>query len=257
MPFALVTGASKGIGKSIAEILAGHQQDLILVARSADLLQQEAQRLSDQFKVRVEAFAIDLSAPDAPQKIYDWCTEKGFILNMLVNNAGYGLSGSFEKYSSRENMDMMQVNMATPVHLIRLFLPMLRSQTKSYILNVASSAAYQAVPGLSLYAASKAFILSFSRGLRQELKKTTVSVTCVSPGATDTDFPNRAKIGKKGMQAAQKVNMTPEAVAQAAVKAMYAGRPEVITGFINKLGAFLVWVLPKGLVETTAMKLYQ
>ena len=152
---------------------------------------------------------------------------------------------------------MMQLNMATLVGMTRIFLPELRTRSKAYILNVASSAAYQAVPGLTLYAATKSFVLAFSRGLHQELSKSAVTVTCVSPGATDTDFPNRAQIGEKGMKAAEKLNMSPAAVASIAVRAMLAGKAEVITGFVNKLGAAMAWLLPKTLVERTAMKIYE
>jgi len=257
MIFTLITGASKGIGKAIAEELAKRQHNLLLIARSEKLLQQETERLSTQYKIKTDYLAIDLSSRDAPENIYEWCVEKNYSVNILVNNAGYGLSGSMEKYEEAENINMMQVNMITPVHLCQLFLPMLRQQGKSYILNIASSAAYQAVPYLSIYSATKAFILNFSRGLRQELRKTPVSVTCISPGATNTDFVVRAKIGTKGLKAADKVNMSPEAVADIAVKAMFAGKAEVITGFLNKLGAFAVWLLPKGLVERTAMKIYE
>jgi len=108
-----------------------------------------------------------------------------------------------------------------------------------------------------VYAGTKSFVLSYSRGLRQELKKTNVSVTCISPGATDTDFVVRAQIGEKGLKTAGKVNMSANAVAKIAVESMLARKPEVITGFINKLGAFFVWLLPKSLVEKTAMKIYE
>jgi len=257
MTFTLITGASKGIGKAIAEELAKRQCNLILIARSETLLKEEAQYLADKYKIKTDYLAIDLSSAGVAEDIYNWCTNKNYTVNILVNNAGYGLSGSLEKYSVEENINMMQVNMIIPVHLCQLFLPMLRQQQQSYILNIASSAAYQAVPYLSLYAATKVFILNFSRGLRQELRKTPVSVTCISPGATNTDFVVRAKIGKKGLKAADKVNMSPESVAGIAVRAMFAGKAEVITGLLNKLGAFAVWLLPKGLVERTAMKIYE
>jgi len=257
MVFTLITGASKGIGKAIAEELAKRQHNLLLIARSEKLLQEETKRLSDQYKIKTDYLAIDLSSPDTPGNLYNWCVEKNYSVNILVNNAGYGLSGSMEKYEEAENIDMMQVNMITPVHLCQLFLPMLRQQDKSYILNIASSAAYQAIPYLSIYSATKVFILNFSRGLRQELRKTPVSVTCISPGATNTDFVVRAKIGEKGLKAADKVNMSPEAVARIAVNAMFAGKAEVITGFVNKLGAFMVWLLPKILVERIAMRIYE
>jgi short-subunit dehydrogenase len=257
MEYALITGASKGIGKAVAEELARRKFNLLLVARSGELLKQEAHDMETRYGVKTDWLALDLSSADAATKVFDWCESRAYSVGVLVNNAGYGLSGPFEKYALPEQLNMMQLNMMTLVSLTRLFLPELRRQPRGYILNIASSAAYQAVPGLSLYAATKSFVLAFSRGLHQELRKTTVSVTCISPGATDTDFPNRAQIGEKGMKAAQRLNMAPAAVASLAVKAMLAGKAEVITGFINKLGAAMAWLLPKTLVERTAMKIYE
>jgi short-subunit dehydrogenase len=257
MDYALVTGASKGIGKAIATNLAARGFNVLLVARSEDLLQQEAARIAAQYPVSTDWLALDLSTAEAPQNVYDWCRAKGYTVQALVNNAGYGLSGPFEKYSPQEYVNMMTLNMTALVALTRLFLPHLRAQPHAYILNVASSAAYQAVPGLSTYAATKAFVLLFSRGLHQELRKTSVSVTCVSPGATDTDFPNRAQVGAKGLKAAERLNMTPETVAALATRAMLSGKAEVITGFVNKVGATLAWLLPKNLVENIAGKIYE
>ncbi|HMH21438.1 MAG TPA: SDR family NAD(P)-dependent oxidoreductase, partial [Puia sp.] len=169
MEYALITGASKGIGRAIAGELASRKYNLLLVARSWDLLEKAAAELSSQYGVKVEWLALDLSGADAAQKVLEWCREKGYAVSVLVNNAGYGLSGPFEKYSLAEHQNMMQLNMGTLVGMTRLFLPELRRQPKAYIMNIASSAAYQAVPKLSLYAATKAFVLSFSRGLHQEL----------------------------------------------------------------------------------------
>lgn len=257
MAYALITGASKGIGKAIAEELAARKIDLLLVARSAEMLQQVAKELTEKHAVKTAYLAIDLSEENAVQKVFNWCAENNYNIQILVNNAGYGLSGAFDKYTLAENLNMLQLNTQVPVALTQLFLPQLLLQPQAYILNTASSAAYQSVPGLSLYAATKAFVLSFSRGLHQELRYKNVSVTCVSPGATDTDFVVRAQLGPKGLKAASQVNMTPEAVAKIAVKAMFNKKPEVITGTVNKLGAFLSWLLPKALVERTAMKVYQ
>jgi uncharacterized protein len=147
--------------------------------------------------------------------------------------------------------------MYVPVELCKLFLPQLKQLKKAYILNIASTTSYQAVPGFTIYAASKAFMLSFSRGLQQELKKTNVSVTCVSPGSTDTDFVNRSEANDKAKKMAQKVNMTPEAVAKIAVKSMFNKRIEVVAGFINKLSIFLIWLLPKQVAEISALKIYK
>lgn len=255
--YALITGASKGIGKAIAIELATRGFNVLLVARSEELLQQVAAGITSRYKVKADWLALDLAHPDAPQNVYNWCRAKGYVVRALINNAGYGLSGPFEKYPLEQHWNMMQLNMQTLVGLVRLFLPDLRQLPRAYVLNIASSAAYQAVPKLSLYAATKAFVLAFSRGLHQEMQGTSVSITCVSPGATDTDFPNRAQLGEKGMKAAEKFNMSPEKVASLAVKGMLAGRSEVITGFINKLGAAMAWLLPKSVVEKTAMKIYE
>ena len=256
MSYALITGASKGIGKKIAEELAAKKVDLLLVARTETLLKELADDLSKRYQVKTAYLVIDLSVPSSPNSIIDWVNKNGFGVSILVNNAGYGHSGLFTKYTAQEHKDMMQVNMIVPVELTNRLIPELKKHPKSYILNIASSAAYQAVPGLAVYAASKAFLLSFSRGLQFELRKTNISVTAVSPGGTETDFANRAKVGRKAMKAGEKLNMTAEAVAKIAVNALFSGKTEVIAGFINKLGAFLVWLLPKKLTESTASNIY-
>lgn len=257
MSYALITGASKGIGKAIAEELARRNSNVLLVARSEALLKEVASQLASTYSIQADYLAVDLAEPEAPRRIFDWCQAKGYTVQTLVNNAGYGLSGPFERHSVTANAEMMQVNNVALVGLCQWFLPLLRQQPRAYILNIASSAAYQAVPGLSLYAATKAFVLAFSRGLHQELRQSSVSVTCVSPGSTDTDFVSRAQMGEKALKAAKQVNMTSEAVAKLAVDALYAGKSEVVTGFINKLGAFAAWLLPKNLVERTTMKIYE
>lgn len=256
MHYALVTGASKGIGKAIAEELAARKNNLLLIARSEPLLKEIARDLAGKYGVQTAYLAVDLAAPNAVEQVIQWLQQNNYAVNVLVNNAGYGLSGDFDTYSAEEHAAMMQVNMTVPVMLTRSLLPELKKQ-KSYILNIASSAAYQSVPGLSLYAATKAFLLNFTRGLAYELKNTSVSATAISPGGTDTDFANRAQVSAKAVKAGQKLNMTPQAVARIAVKAMYAGKTEVITGLVNKVGAALAWLLPKKLTESTAAGLYK
>ncbi|MEZ0539612.1 SDR family NAD(P)-dependent oxidoreductase [Fibrella arboris] len=257
MSYALITGASRGIGLAIAAELARRNYNLLLVARSGDQLQQLARQLAADYRVSVDSLAVDLSDPAAPQQVVDWCMTNKYAVSVLVNNAGYGLSGQFEQYAVSDNLAMMQVNMTALVELTQRLLPELRRQPRGYVLNIASSTAYQALPGMSLYAATKVFVLNFSRGLHHELAGTSVSVTCISPGATDTGFNDRAQINQKAREAAKKITMTPEAVAKQAVVAMLAGKAEVITGGINKLGAFAAWLLPKGIVEKTAYKIYK
>ena len=256
MPFALITGASRGIGKAIARDLAARGYDLLLVARSEDLLKETASEIAAGSRVDCRWLALDLSGDQAAAGVYEYCKQQALPVSILVNNAGYGLSGPFEKYTAETHAEMLHLNIVTLVSLTRLFLPELKKQPAAYVLNIGSSAAYQAVPFLSAYAASKSFVLNFSRGLRGELKGTNVSVTCVCPGPTDTNFVNRANIGEKGQKAAARFNMSPESVAHIAVDSLFKQRAEVITGAMNKLSAFFAWLFPKSMVESIAKKLY-
>lgn len=257
MSYALITGASKGIGKAIAYNLATRKINLLLIARSGNLLNEIADDLIKKYEVKVKYLCVDLAEENAAEIIFRWIIENNIQINILINNAGYGLSGNFEKYTAQTHADMMNVNMISPVKLTSLFLPMLKQQEKSYILNIASNAAYQAVPYLSTYAASKSFVVSFSRGLQYELRKTNVSVTCVSPGGTATDFALRADVGEKAIKVGEKLNMSPSDVAAIAVNSMFKKKREVITGFINKFGALMVWLTPKRLSEKVAASLYK
>lgn len=257
MSYALITGASKGIGKAIALELAAKKYNVLLVARSEDALKNLCSEIENEFNVKADFLAIDLSESNSPEEVLNWVKSKNIDLSVLVNNAGYGLSGYFEKYPLEETLNMMQLNMQALVKFTSCFLPELKKTKQSYILNVASTAAYQSVPGLSTYAATKSFVLSFSRGLHQEFKGTNVSITCLSPGATDTDFVKRANLGEKGLKAAEKVNMTPKDVARIGLSAMFNKKPEVVAGAVNKLGTFLAWLLPKNIVEKVAMSAYK
>src|SRR5258705_5507775 len=213
MATALITGATKGIGKAIAEELAKRKTDVLLIARTEPLLKEIAHFLHSSHGINADYLAIDLTKEGAAKKIYDWCIEKKYNISILINNAGYGLSGHFEKTSLEQHLDVMRVNMNAIVELCFYFLPVLRQHEKAYILNIASQASFQAVPGLNIYAASKAFLQSFSRGLGYELRNTNVSVTVACPGSTDTDFANRAKVGLKALKAAKTFNMSPGKVA--------------------------------------------
>ncbi|MFY8090272.1 MAG: SDR family NAD(P)-dependent oxidoreductase [Chitinophagaceae bacterium] len=257
MSFALITGASKGIGKAMAYEFASKKKNILLVARSENLLSEISKDICKKYNVDVYYLAIDLAEENAAKKVKQWCFDNIYTVDVLVNNAGYGLSGSFEKYTYKEYQAMMQVNMNVPLQLIQEFLPSLKENKQSYILNIASAAAYQAVPGLNVYAGTKSFILSMSRSLSFELRNTNISVTCVSPGATESDFANRANVtGEKALKMAEKVNMKPEAVAKFAIKAMYAKKTEAIPGFLNRATTFFVWLLPKKISEKMAADIY-
>jgi short-subunit dehydrogenase len=258
MPTALITGASRGIGRALALGLAQRGYDLLLVARSAPQLKELAQEVQARHQRQAQVLALDLTKADAAAELATWVahhTPDG--LAVLVNNAGYGLWGRFEQLNLEEQLNMLQLNLNLPVQLTYALLPLLRRAAKGYILNVASTAAYQAVPSLTVYAASKAFLLSFSRGLRYELKGSGISVTCLSPGATTTDFGNRAGMGSELQAVANKVSMTPAQVAEAGLKALFAGKAEFIPGVLNKVSAGLTSVVPKPIVEKIAAGIYE
>jgi short-subunit dehydrogenase len=257
MAYALVTGASRGIGRALALNLAQGGYDLLLVARSAEQLQALAAEIREQHQRQAQVLATDLAATDAAATVAAWVATHTAALGVLVNNAGYGMWGRFEQLSLAEQQNMMQLNMSLPVALTHALLPALHQTTKAYILNVASTAAYQAVPTLSVYAASKAFLLSFSRGLRYELKDTGISVTCLSPGATTTNFADRAGMGAELQKTANKVSMTPEAVAAVAISGLLAGEAEIVPGLLNKVSAGLTSFVPKGLTEKIAAGIYE
>ena len=190
MPYALITGASKGIGREIALKLAKRNYDLLLTARSLDLLKEVAEEIQKVYPVNVHFIAVDLSENNAPQKLFAWCIEKNYDVSILINNAGAGVSGLFQEASLEKNTQLICLNIVAPTQLCQLFIPLLLHQqhSQSYILNIASTASYQAIPYLTVYASSKAYIQRFSRGLSQELSGKGISVTCISPGPTDTDW---------------------------------------------------------------------
>ena len=203
--------------KELGKLLQKSWWDADMISCLSRGLQMHWKRFQQKFiqfrQRKCHWFAIDLAKEKAAEAVFEWVNENQFEVSILVNNAGYGLSGSFENYTADEHAEMLDLNIITLTKLTRLFLPLLLKQRAAYILNIGSTASYQAVPILSTYAASKAYVLSFSRGLYQELKKTNVSVTCVCPGPTDTNFVNRAHIGPKGRKAAERFNMSPQNVA--------------------------------------------
>ncbi|MDB5282377.1 MAG: short-chain dehydrogenase [Bacteroidota bacterium] len=258
MAYALITGASKGIGKAIAIELAKRKYNLILVARSEQLLQELANEMQLSYKVEVQYLAIDLSQPDAAMQVAGFVKQKNIALNVLVNNAGYGLWGKFEKIELAKQVNMIRLNNESLVSLTYCLLPFLKEQNEAYILNVASTTAYQAIPFMSVYAASKAFVVSFSRGLASELRGTGVSVSCLSPGSTNTFFMEVAGMNsKKLVDLSNKVAMSAEEVAAAGVAAMFNKKTEFIPGFSNKLTAYANNFLPKRLIELIAGNIYR
>ncbi|WP_158799812.1 SDR family oxidoreductase [Pedobacter sp. L105] len=254
--YALITGASRGIGKSMALLLAKAGYHLLLVSRSENELQELAELIRKQYQVKVSYLAADLSASNTTQQVAEWCNKETSTLSVLINNAGYGIWGNFDQLQLSDQLDMLQLNINAVLALTHHLLPFLKQQKHAYILNISSTAAYQAVPTLALYSASKSFILQYSRALRYELKGSSVSVSCLCPGPTATGFASRA-----GMQAldhlAEKFNMTPEIVAKAGLKGMFNKKAEIIPGLMNLLSVYGVRFIPKSLTERIAANLYK
>jgi len=254
--YAMITGASKGIGKSIAIALAKRKTNLLLIARSADELSTLQSEIKNQYGVEVDILPIDLSNNDAPKMVLDWASNKDYQINILINNAGYGLWGKFVELDLAAQLEMCQLNMNTVASLCHLLLPILSKEKQSYILNVSSTAAYQAVPTLAIYSATKAFVLSFTRALRFELKDSSVSVSCLSPGPVDTGFASRAGLDAFSKMA-EKFNMQPDEVAEIAVKGMFARKSEIIPGFTNIISVYANRIVPKGFIEKMAAGIYK
>ncbi|MTI32430.1 SDR family NAD(P)-dependent oxidoreductase [Xanthovirga aplysinae] len=248
MSYALITGASKGIGKALVHEFASRGYSILAIARSERLLKDLVITIENRYPVTAKYLAIDLTEEGAVKKVVEWSQTETKELKVLVNNAGYGMWGHFNQMNFEMQENMMQLNMHSLVALSYAFLPQLLKQPKAFILNVSSLTAYQAVPTLNIYAATKAFVLLFSRGLSRELKGSSVFVCCLSPGATQTEFLKRAGMGSmEGM--AKIVSMTPEKVAKIAVNGMFNWKKEIIPGFMNLLSIKLLKLLPKGVSE--------
>ncbi|MBS1507752.1 MAG: SDR family oxidoreductase [Bacteroidetes bacterium] len=256
MAFALLTGASGGIGLCMAYELASKNHDLLLVARSGDKLKSIAASITEKYKVKVETLSLDLSVAGSANTLAAWVTSNQYPVDILINNAGYGIWGTIESTPQAQLNNMMQLNMITLAEVCQLLIPELKKHPKSYILNVASTASYQAVPTLATYAASKSFVVLFTRGLRKELSGSTVSVTCLSPGATSTNFIDRAGMDSL-KERAEKFSMSPEEVAKSAIRGMFKGKAEIIPGFVNWLSVQFTYLLPKSIPENIAAGLYK
>ncbi|MBC6111294.1 SDR family oxidoreductase [Pedobacter sp. CCM 8938] len=254
--YALITGASKGIGKAIAIALAKRAFNLLIVARSENELSLLRTEIINKYGVRVEMLAIDLGETDAPTEVADWISTKGYQLNALINNAGYGIWGNFADQKLSEQMNMCRLNMDVVTEFCHLLLPNLLKAEQAYILNVSSTAAYQAVPTLAIYSATKAYILSLTRALRFELKDTSISVSCLCPGPVDTGFAERAGLDPFSKMA-QKFNMQPDEVAEIAIKGLLKKKSEIIPGLTNLISVIGVRFLPKALIEKMAAGIYK
>ena len=247
---ALVTGASSGIGKELAKLLAAEGANLVITARREERLQALAEEIKATYGVEVRVEALDLGAPGAAQDLFDRTEGAGFDVDVLINNAGLGAYENFVEIPWDRYALMLQVNVVTLTHLTHLFLPGMIKRKYGYVMNVASTGAYQPVPTFAVYAATKAFVRNMTEAVDYELKGTGVNAISVCPGGTKTEFLDAADQKLKG--SADLAMMTAERCARIAVKKMLAGRRNVVTGFINALSAFLMRFLPRPMMAWAA-----
>lgn len=235
---ALVTGASSGIGASIAESLARRGHGLTLVARREDRLSELATELHEQHGVRVGVVACDLGDRPQRDRLEAQVAELGLDVEILVNNAGFGSAGDFASADRERQTEMVRLNCEAVVDLAGRYLPAMIDRGRGVVINIASTAAFQPMPKSATYAASKAFVLSFSEAVHQELKETGVTVTAVCPGPVRTEFADSA--GLSGTESAPDlIWMSAEDLAEDAVKAAEAGKRAVVPGRLNQAGSIL------------------
>jgi short-subunit dehydrogenase len=252
--WALVTGASAGIGKAIAEELASGGTHLVLTARRAERLLELARALASRHQILTEVCVADLASATAPEQIYTFAKERGIAVDLLVNNAGFGSYSEFFADEPRRLLHMVQVNCSAVVHLTRLFLPDMVSRKRGDVLIVASTAAFQAVPYISTYAATKAFDLLLAEGLAEEMKPYGIRVCALCPGSTESEFH---EVARQSQFASKHRQESAEKVARAGLAALRAGRSYVISGFGNYLGANSQRMVPRRLVTRIVARMFR
>lgn len=251
-PVALVTGASIGIGKELAAQLAQEGHDLVLVARNEGKLNEVAAELKQKYGAASTVIAADLGRPGSGQALFDAVKAKGITVEVLVNNAGFGLKGRFVKLSLAEQLEMIQLNVTTLTELCWLFGRDMAGRGHGRILNVGSVGSFQPGPEFSVYSATKAYVLTMSEGIDAELRAQGVNVTALCPGAVLTDFHARASNDSKLLLATA---MKTEPVARAGLRALFSGKPVVIPGLLNWLAIFSVRLTPRRLVTAVSYRL--
>ncbi len=249
----LITGASSGIGLELAKRFAADGCRLILVARNTAALEALAEELRQKFSIEVRVLTADLRLAETPQRIFAALTGAGIVVDVLVNNAGFGTHGEFVETPLDRQIDMVQVNVTALTDLTGLFLPGMIQRRRGGVLNIASTAAFQPGPRMAVYYATKAFVVSFGEAIAEEVNGTGVTVTTVGPGPTRTNFGRVANF--RGSDSLLRGAMTAEAVAVHGHRAFRRGRVLVISGLQNRLPALIVKFLPRILVRKIVKRL--
>ena len=250
---ALITGASSGIGLELARVFAREGYNLVLVARNVERLDEIAKELR-ALGVSVKSMPMDLADPHAPQAICDGLRKESGVVDVLVNNAGFGSHGFFHENDPARELSMIQVNVTALTELTRLFLPDMVRRGEGGVLNVASTAAFQPGPLMAVYYATKAYVLSFSEAIAEELRGTGVTVTTLCPGPTLTGFQGRAGTGEMRMLKGGLV-LDAAMVAKIGYEGLIHNKTVVIPGFKNRILAFGVRLTPRQWVTRVARQM--
>ncbi|MDD2552533.1 MAG: SDR family oxidoreductase [Dysgonamonadaceae bacterium] len=254
---ALITGASKGIGKEFARIHASKGDNLVLIARNEELLNSFKKELMEQYKsISVEIIVKDLTKPNSAQEVYKELKEKNIQIDYLINNAGFGDYGFFVDTQWGRYDQMIDLNVKSLTHLCHLFLTDMMNRKDGKILNISSTAAFQPGPMMAVYFATKSYVLHLSEALNNEAKQSNVSVTAFCPGPTDTYFMEDSKMGTSKFIKNRKLPSA-HAVALAGYDAMMSAKPVRIYGFMNKLTAFSVRLVPRKWVVSILRKMQE
>jgi short-subunit dehydrogenase len=254
--YALVTGATSGIGLELAKLFARDKYNLVIVARKQDELERTAEELHRQYGVEVVWIAKDLFEPEAPFELFDEVSNKGIVINALVNDAGQGQYGEFTETDVRRELDLIHLNISACVILTKCFLRQMVARNEGKILNVSSIGGEMPGPLQAVYHATKAFVTSFTEAIREEVKDTNVTITVLLPGVTDTDFFRKAnqensKIVNEGSLA------DPAKVARDGYEALLAGKDKIVSGFKNKMMVASSHVMPDSTVAANMHKMVE
>ena len=240
----------------LLNFLLGEKFDLVLIARSPAQLDSLAAELRGSTGKTVITISQDLSEPGAAEKVFDEVSRSGLAVDVLINNAGFGALGRFWEVDRQQQLQMIQLNIAALTDLTRLFLPSMIERRRGRILNIASTAAFQPVPLMAVYYASKAYVVSFSQAVHNEARPYGVTVTCLCPGPTKTEFAQRAGMNATRLFSSG-MTMSAERVAEIGYRAMMRGRPLVIAGRLNAFGAFMTRFAPMRLTAALARRMQE
>jgi len=254
MKTALITGASNGIGLELAKVHASKGDHLVLVARSKSKLEALKTELENQFKIKVLIIEKDLSAPNAAKEVYEQTSKANIQVDYLINNAGFGDFGMFYETDWNKESEMIQLNITTLTHFTKLYLQDMVKRKSGKIMNVASTAAFQSGPTMAVYYATKAYVLSFSEAIDNEVHDKGVTVTILCPGATESGFQAAAAMEESALVKGKKLPTSKE-VAEYGYKAMMQGKTVASHGFMNAVMANAVRFLPRAMVVKTTRKI--